>query len=176
MPFRVSVADIVLIAETAFLVHLSMLFLFRATLSLQLRLTSLTCMLSHPVIDNRAVEKEERFQQTSQDLEDIDIHPETISLNKPYVDDWLYKVIENGGFAEGSSDPLSKLRKTLTKRTSTSDVDYVPMNENTSTDTQHTSVIDQDTIKSDHKADTHNESPPETGYNSTTNAHGAIKN
>ncbi|CAO2655432.1 Nn.00g104960.m01.CDS01 [Neocucurbitaria sp. VM-36] len=113
--------------------------------SLQLRLTSLTSLsvlnvrdaveriaqeyrtgarlpsvVSHPTIESKPVDKEEMFEQISKDLEEEDVHPDSILLNKSFLDEWLSKVIEDGGLEEGSTDPLPDLQKSSTRNTMTS--------------------------------------------------------
>ncbi|KAF1847228.1 uncharacterized protein K460DRAFT_402592 [Cucurbitaria berberidis CBS 394.84] len=115
--------------------------------SLQLRLTSLTSLsvlnvqdalvqiaqeyrtgkrdrsvISHPRIDNKPAEKEDMFEQISQDLEEKDIHPDSIVLNKPFLDEWLSEVIEHDGLDEGSSTPLPDLEKSTTRESTTSNL------------------------------------------------------
>ncbi|KAH7345866.1 hypothetical protein BKA66DRAFT_478700 [Pyrenochaeta sp. MPI-SDFR-AT-0127] len=107
--------------------------------SLQLRLTSLTSLsvlnvketldriaqeyrtgarqpsvISRPMVDDKLVEKEEMFEQISDDLEEKDVHPYSILLNKPFLEEWLCQIIENGGLDEDSIDPLPELKKEIT--------------------------------------------------------------
>jgi hypothetical protein len=57
-------------------------------------------VISRAITDHQPAEKAEMFEQISQDLLDKEVHPECINLNKPYLDEWLSKVIEEGGLDE----------------------------------------------------------------------------
>lgn len=64
-------------------------------------------VISRAITDHQPAEKAEMFEQISQDLLDKDVHPECIDLNKPYLDEWLSKVIEEGGLDE-DDPPISQ--------------------------------------------------------------------
>ncbi|KAH8622166.1 hypothetical protein IG631_23272 [Alternaria alternata] len=102
--------------------------------SLQLRLTSLTSLsvlnvrdaltniaedyrtgvreptvISRALVENEPIDRQELLEQISQDLEDSNIHPDSISLNMSFVDEWLSQAISSGTLEEGSTAPLLPL-------------------------------------------------------------------
>ncbi|CAN9227070.1 unnamed protein product [Alternaria alternata] len=63
-------------------------------------------VVSRALVENEPIDRQELLEQISQDLEDSDIHPDSISLNMPFVDEWLSQAISNGTLEEGSTAPL----------------------------------------------------------------------
>lgn len=61
-------------------------------------------VLSTTICDGQTVEEDELLEQITADLEDKDIHPDSIALNKPYLLSWLSKVIAEGGLEEVPPD------------------------------------------------------------------------
>jgi hypothetical protein len=57
-------------------------------------------VLSRPICDGQTVDQDELLEQVAADLEDKDVHPDSIALNKPYLLSWLSKVIAEGGLEE----------------------------------------------------------------------------
>lgn len=65
--------------------------------------------MSHAIIDNKRVDEKELLEQVTADLEDKDVHPDSITLNRPFIQLWLSKVVSEGGLDElppgPSADP-----------------------------------------------------------------------
>jgi hypothetical protein len=74
-------------------------------------------VISRALSDNEPIEKEEMLEQISQDLEEKDVHPDSISLNKPFLDEWLSKVVRGGNLEEGSLEPLPMVGKNTVRKT-----------------------------------------------------------
>ena len=63
-------------------------------------------LLSHALLKNKAVAKDELFAQVSSDLEDKDVHPDSITLNEGYISSWLSSVMSQGGLDEAIVEAL----------------------------------------------------------------------
>ena len=74
-------------------------------------------VISRALEDNEPIEKQEMLEQISQELEEKDVHPDSISLNKPFLDEWLSKVVRGGGLEEGLLHPLPVLDETPMRKT-----------------------------------------------------------
>jgi hypothetical protein len=68
-------------------------------------------VISHAMDHDESVEQEEMFEQICQDLEDKEVHPDSIDLNKSFLDQWLSEVLEAGSLNEGSVQAFPKLEK-----------------------------------------------------------------
>lgn len=65
--------------------------------------------MSHAIIDNKRVDEKELLEQVTADLEDKDVHPDSIAVNRPFIQLWLSEVVSEGGLDElppgPSADP-----------------------------------------------------------------------
>jgi hypothetical protein len=66
-------------------------------------------VISRALVENEPIDRQELLEQISQDLEDSNIHPDSISLNMSFVDEWLSQAISSGTLEEGSTVPLLPL-------------------------------------------------------------------
>jgi hypothetical protein len=73
-------------------------------------------VISRAMNHTEPVEKEEMSAQICQNLEDKDVHPDSIDLNKPFLDQWLSEVLEAGSLNEGSAQALPELESPLLLR------------------------------------------------------------
>jgi hypothetical protein len=61
-------------------------------------------ILSQAILDNRRIDKDELLVQVNRDLEDKDVHPDSINFNQSFIDSWLSEVVSEGGLDEISPD------------------------------------------------------------------------
>ncbi|ORY14912.1 hypothetical protein BCR34DRAFT_598818 [Clohesyomyces aquaticus] len=74
-------------------------------------------VLSYAIMDNKPIEQEELLEQITVDLEDKDVHPDNIDLNKPFLLQWLSKLAAEGGLEE--APPYSILTPSEPSHTTT---------------------------------------------------------
>jgi hypothetical protein len=80
-------------------------------------------VISRALVENEPIERQELPRQISQDLEDNNLHPDSISPNMPFVDQWPSQAISGGTLEEGSTAPLLPLSKMVTENKMSSVLD-----------------------------------------------------
>ncbi|KAI8931871.1 hypothetical protein NX059_010775 [Plenodomus lindquistii] len=96
-------------------------------------------VISRAVIESQPGDGAEMFEQISIDLEEEDVNPESILLNKGYLQDWLQDIVKNGGLEEGSSHSRLELPVRQPRNTSRKDMveEATSHNDNTTPTNSH---------------------------------------